>query len=80
MGQENEHEQNGAHEHEGCEETKVAQGWRIERHQAGESTHGGNVSYEQRSYHFLVHIANGAAMICVGNEVKRIVNGNAYDD
>ena len=80
MGQEDQHEEDGAYEHEGGEESQIAQGGGFERDEAGKGADGGDVAYEQRGDHLLQHLAQVAAVVGVRNEMQGVVGGYADDD
>ena len=80
MGQENQDEEDGSHQHKGCKKTQIAQRRCIEWYQTGEGTYSRDVSYQQRRDHLLQHLTDSTAMIRVGNEMKGIIDGYTYDN
>ena len=80
MGQEHQHEEDGAHQHKGSKKTKVAEGRCIERYQTGESAHGGDITNEQGRHHLLEYLAHRTTMVSVEDEMQGVIDGNTDDD
>ena len=75
-----ENKKDRSNQHEGSKKAQVAQSGSIQRHQTGEGAHRGDVSYQQRGHHLLQHLADCSAVIGMGNEMQRVVDGYSDDD
>ena len=74
--QEKQHEEDGAHEHEGTEEAEVAHGLGVDEHEAGEGADGGDIACGQGGN----HVFEGLAAVGVEADVVEVVQGVVYGD
>ena len=80
MRQEHQYKEDRTHQHQGSKDTQVAQGWCVEWHQAGEGTHRGDVTDQQRCHHLFEDLPGSTATTRMGDKVQRIVHGDTDND
>ena len=80
VGQEDQHEEDGADQHEGGEEPQVAQRRGRHRDQAEEGPHGGDVADNERRDDFTQGCTHVVFVAQVGQHVERVIDGDADDD
>ena len=80
MGQVEQHEDDGAYQQQGAEETQVAQGSAAQWHEGEKGTHGCHIAYYQGSYYLSEGAAYVGGVIQMGGQMKGVVHGYADDD
>ncbi len=80
MGQKNHYEQDGSNQHERSEQPQIAQSGSGHGHQTQECPDRSDVADQKRRYDFAQGAADVGRMAKMGQQMQRIIDGDAYDD